>query len=381
MGFLDFFRKRKEKVNEIERIGYDEIESWNKNKALLIDNEKKVFHESINVRVSELVKKLRDGTRIVEEIDWEKIKAEDRIKLIVRENLDNYMSYLEKLIEDLEGQDEFDENKMREAFLAFEKKAGMSYQKATILIGNELANIQEIIRNFFKEFDKMKKENKKLIDNIIVMESLKEKLITVRESDRTIAIVINGIENDEKNVERLNKKIEELKKEIILIKESDRYISWKEKKEKLEAHIIKLNMEIRYLRDMIDFKILARIWHENEEEMETINMYKSNFQKGFQKDKSGILKKLIQTLENKDKINKKLEDVFNLEREIRDYKLEVNPEVEVEEKIDKMDSDVQILKEKMSKEEKKVDKLATGKEKIIKEIGEKLKSFNVELME
>ncbi len=380
MGFFDLFKRKKEEpvVKEIEKISYEKLFDWGKTKTSVLDNDEKVFHDSINSRISELIKELKDGIKIVGEIDWEKVKAEERLKLIVRENLDNYISYLNGLVSSLEELEEFNEARILDLFKAFEKKAGMSYQKATILIGKELAVLQEGIKNFFRDLDRMKVENKELMDNVSKIKELNEKFRNLEYGDEMINGINDGIGKNDKEIAELNNTIEGLKGDVVEIKKSDEYKSWEKMKETLEGDNVKLGIEIRTLKEMIDFKVLAKAWHKNKEEMEAINNYRFSFKESFQKDNE-ILGKVIQSLDNKEKAGEKFEEVVGLLEKVRGCKLAKSPGFEIEDKIGKLVRDVEGLNEDRIKEEKKREKLVSGKLRILEDVGEELKVFDVEL--
>jgi len=380
MGFFGFLkRKKEEKVIEIERVNSEKLEEWVVKKSSVLDIEEKSFQDSVNFRISKLIKELKDGIVVVEKIDWDKIKAEERLKLIVKENLDNYICYLGVLIADLDGLQEFDEDKMRGIFLVFEKKARMNYQKATILIGNELAAFHELIKNFFKDFDRKKKENLELMNNVLVMKRLKRKLISLDQSDKMIMEINGLIKSNLDENDNLKREIEKFREELLGVKKGEEYRSWEKMKEMLNKDKTNLDIEIRTLKEMIDFKILARVWHKNEEEMDAINSYRFNFKEGFQKD-SGILKKLIQGLDDDAKVNCKFEEVLGLFEKVKGCKLSRSPGFEIEGKIDKLVNEVDGLGRNKIKEEKKVEKLVFGRGKILGEIGDYLKKFGVEFV-
>src|SRR3989344_1563669 len=155
MGIFDFFKSRKEKEEpkNTEVIAIGELGSWIENKSTELKNQKTEFHALVKNRVSKLSDELRHGTESFKNIDWQEIKVEDRIKQIVKENLNNYASHLGLLIQELNKLEESSLNKEKIylIFSAFEKRAAMNYQKSTYLIGKELESINKSMSTFFKD--------------------------------------------------------------------------------------------------------------------------------------------------------------------------------------------------------------------------------------
>ena len=98
MGFLDFFKKNKKQIVEVEKVSQKEFPDWLINKKSKIEKEEQEFLVSVIKLISGLISELKEEISVVNKIDIDEIKAEDRIKLIVKENLRNYLNYLDKLI-------------------------------------------------------------------------------------------------------------------------------------------------------------------------------------------------------------------------------------------------------------------------------------------
>src|SRR3989344_2912855 len=112
MKILDFFKKRKEKIEiEEEVINFKDLDSWIEDKSLEFKNKKTEFHTLLKGCVSKLSQDIKQNTPSLKNIDWEKMKVEERIKHTVKENLINYESHLNDLIRELNNLEESKLNK------------------------------------------------------------------------------------------------------------------------------------------------------------------------------------------------------------------------------------------------------------------------------
>ena len=96
MSFLDFFKKRK-KEKKLEKIQLKDLETWILNKKEDVKNKKNVVSNLIKEKIIQLIQELGEEIETLEKIDLRERKVEEKTKLIVRENLNNYIKYLREL--------------------------------------------------------------------------------------------------------------------------------------------------------------------------------------------------------------------------------------------------------------------------------------------
>ena len=149
MGIFDFFKRKKIELELEETINFNEIDTWIEKKKQSITKKQQEPKQQIEQLLSDILKELEEGINVLKNLDLTEKKAPERAKLIVKQNLYNFINYLENLIQELEKlTDESFEtliSKTNSAFEDFEKKSIMSFQKSTFLIGEELGNIRDII--------------------------------------------------------------------------------------------------------------------------------------------------------------------------------------------------------------------------------------------
>src|SRR3989338_6168354 len=172
MGFMNFFKnltgKSKTEEKKPEKISFEEIESWIEKKRKELSMQEHGILGTVQEQISETIKSLKNGLYALQKTDIDSKKAEDKIKLIVKENLGNYVHYTEDFIKELENlkEPEFEKfiEKINKIFADFDKKSYLSYQKVTFIIGKEMANIKKEIIGLSKYLEKTFAENKSIID-------------------------------------------------------------------------------------------------------------------------------------------------------------------------------------------------------------------------
>jgi len=372
MAFWDFFRKKKEEIVETEKISQDELQKWLAKKEQETEKQKQEFLHSIKNKINELVSELKEEILVLKEVDVDEKKAEDKIKLIVKENLENFIDYSEKLVARLKEVNE--EIKMVEninlIFEDFDKRSRMSYEKATFLIGKEMGNVKESIRNFFRELQKTSVENKRLIEKIKTIESIKKKIGKQKEILKIKSELLE-------NIQEIEKKVKIKEEEITSIKSSREFAEQEKKKNELENKKQELEKEINQLRGMINFKQLASFYHKFEKEMGMIREHKDNFKQAFEKTNGEDLKNLLEESKLQDvNILSKINAILEKKQEICAL-LEVKSDVT--DSLKKISSDIETLNLKQSAEKKKAEKLENNLNEIASLIKDELKRINVEL--
>ena len=101
MGFFDFFKKEK-KITEITPVRIDELNNiiFKINQDLRL-TEKNAVNSLLNAKTL-LVQELKVSLSDIQKVDVQEKKAEEKFKLVVKDNLERYLVHLQNLIIDLE---------------------------------------------------------------------------------------------------------------------------------------------------------------------------------------------------------------------------------------------------------------------------------------
>ena len=382
MGFFDFFKRKSEIVEEKEKIRFANLDSWIDKKSNEIKDREKVFLGSINNRFDKLLEDLQEGIEKLENINWQKIREDEKVKLIVQENVSNYILRLEQLKTDLKALKEKDRKKEKfvSIFEIFDKRSGMNFQKANYLIGRELATINYSVKGFLKDFDSIQNNNQKLVKDIEAISFIKNKIEEFKEKEKLLDEITREVKNFDNKIEKTEKNMEDSQSEIEKIKQTEEFLENEKTRKEYELLKEKRNVKMQELRNSIDFKKIAGMWHENEKEMKIIKMYKTDFEGAFQKDKEKILQKLVNSLENKERVSALLLELMKLDEKIKNTKLGKSMTSDINEKIKKSETELIELTRKKQEANAKIEKIHSKKEGILQEIKNSLRDdFDVEL--
>jgi len=93
MGFLDLFKRRK-KEEKLEKIKLGDLDRWILNKKEEVENKKNALSNLIKEKIIQLTQESEKNIETLEKIDFKKMKVEEKAKIMVRENLNYYVKYL-----------------------------------------------------------------------------------------------------------------------------------------------------------------------------------------------------------------------------------------------------------------------------------------------
>ncbi|MBU2612606.1 MAG: hypothetical protein KKB62_02705 [Nanoarchaeota archaeon] len=391
MGMLEYFKKliKKEETSKIEKekIQSSEILNWIKNKKNENEIKEKEFFKVIQNKINIFTNQLEKKIDIAEAVDVETKKADNRLKAITNEGRKRYIESLRGFVQNLNDLKKSDfENFTKEidkTFANFSKFSNKNYERATVLIGKEMADIKREIKSFstglIETFDKNKKISEVSNALLLIKENLskfsevkKEKEKAEKSFDLTCK-KINELENEKKKI------LEEIEK----IKESEEYKKNQEKIKKAEKLKEELKNEILGLEQIIDFKALSNFYHVFEDQMKVVKLYKNNFLEQFQKEGGDKILNLLDEAKMKSKnilekinqINSKKDEITKLGQEIKEDKTN-----ELNLKVTRTIQEIGDLEGEKSREKKVYEKTDSNKKEFLILIKRGLGKFDLELI-
>jgi len=381
MSFINFFRKKKQKLKK--PIDFDEIKILTGDKRKEIKEKEKEIFILIKNKIPEFLENLNEKLEVLENVDINSKKVENKIKLIVKENLINYLRYVKTFMEKMENLDEKNFEKfivnIKQNFLDFDKKSYIGYQKVTFLIGKEIAEVKNSIINFSKYLEKLFSINKEVMQNSKIIFSIELKLKDLEKVKEIINEIEEKIKLKDNRIKKFNDLNEKIIKKIEEIKKSKDHIENLKKQEKIKFDNKELEKEIYKLKEMINFKNLANIFHVSEKKMNFLKDYKENFLENFQKDKGvGILNLINETKMDKQEILNKLENINQKKETIKKFKETIKKD-EVKElfiEMEKIKLGVENLINEKNKELKRYEKFKVSKEEIINLVKKEFSGMN-----
>ena len=385
MEFIDRLRKlfkKEEKETEIEEISFSQISQWIKDQKKENEDEDNKILEVIKLNIQKFCKELNEKISALDKIDFDKIKSDNRVKNIVKENFKKYADHVEKLRQDLNEIETtnltelFDD--LDDLFLKFQKQSYMNFEKATVLIGKELGDIQYCINNFKSNVKKIINNNINYFDKTRILKIIEDNLIKKENLEKIKEEIEENISDYNNEIKIINNEIHLVEKRKWEMKESKDYIDYINKKEEIENLKEKLETEIYNLKKLIDFKQLTSFFHINQRDLEIVKAYKENFKNSFEKDENNqIIQLLNESKLINTNINNKFNEILELKKDIHNFVLEKDKTEILNENIKKKKIEIENVDIKKAKEGKRYDKLNKNIIEIIDLIKDDLKKINV----
>jgi len=382
MGFFDFLKKKEKEKEIIVKISFKEIEKEINNKNRKIENSQKEPRDQIKKSLSELLQDLEQRRIVLENLELEDKKAPERAKLIVKDNLVKFNDYLGKLILNLKKLDSeslgtFIEE-VNSIFQEFEQRSLKSFQKSTFLVGKELGDIRENIKKFYRIFNKIIKENEQTIKQGKILLIVEEKLQRFNSTDKDMLENKNETNKIEKTIKISKEKIQDLKKEIEEKKGGLEYIERTKTLQELEKLKANLGFKFQELKNLINFKALAKIYHSIENKMSLIKEYKENFKETLEKRSYENLQELVDINEtNMNLINEKIKEIKEIKQNIEDIQIEEDATKESGKEIKEIERKIEDFNFEKIGKERREKRLKEDKNKIKKEIITELMKLNI----
>lgn len=391
MGILGFLKKlgKKKEIEEIvsEKLNFSEIESWLEQKR----KENELKEEEILVLVKDKIRNFNSdlGAKIIilSEFDIESKKAKDEIKGVVSNSRTQYIGAVDNLIANLENLKEtkFSDftKRIDKIFFYFDKASFKNYERTTILIGKEMADIKKEFKTFSQDLIEVFKNNEEIPKLFQKIEFIKSKLSLVSSIGGNINEISDSIVFLDGKINQKEKENQEFLEEIERIKKSEDYRNMLEKKEKINSLKEDFNNDILVLNQIIDFKALANFFHISEEKMSILKDHREDFHANFKKDNGQRIIELLDgaklnsdiILEKINLIRTKIQEKENFEREIKKDETQ-GLYSKIKEAIEEIDR----LKIEKAKGEKRDENLKVDREELINLLKQELSKMNVEVI-
>lgn len=367
MGLFDLFRRKKQEEKPADTLSLKELELKLQNEKPSLEIQSKEIKEEIVKLLLNLITDLKIKTGIIKGINLDNKKEHEKLKLIVQENLFFYSSCLEKLISGLQkisSNLELEDYASNIAFALsrFEKNSGKSFEKSTILIGKELAEVKKSISDFFQNTRQIIGKNKESLEKLKMVNQILGMIKDVDNSQKITQEIINNIENHENKKKNLhNQKLNQEQKHNET-SNGEEYLKFLQERESLNNERNKLDSEIFAFKEKLNLKFLQKYCHSDEKKSLLIKAYQENFISALEADKNAELSKIAKEALSKDlnfeiirirqKISERKQEKFSslaeqelitLEKNIKDLWFEIQ---EIEKKVEEEKKKIERFKEK-----------------------------------
>ena len=159
MAWFNLFKKKQPpEVEEKQIISFKDLKQNLKDKEEKQINNTKSLKNQVNKAILEFTEKLKSDIITLRQINLNKKRENEKLKSVVLENLNFYVQSLEKLIENLlflKSEEKDYLANLNNVLNTFTKNSRNYFEKATILIGDELGHTQSTIKAFINNYQKM----------------------------------------------------------------------------------------------------------------------------------------------------------------------------------------------------------------------------------
>jgi hypothetical protein len=314
-------------------------------------------------------------------------KADERMKSVSEGGKEKYIEMVEGFIEDLNELEKANLERFSKdidkLFEDFNKSSHMSYERATILIGKEMARVKEIIVNLFRDLRKIFEVNKNLIDSLKAFSFIELRLEEITKVDTELGKIKKSFVSLDKDLVEAEEENKKILDEIEEIKKSEDYVKNLGKQNKVSLLKEELEKDILSLRQVIDFKALASFYHIFEDKMELVKGFRDDFQKRFRDDGEAVLNSLLEDAKlNNENISSKIEKIKGKEEETTKLEQEIKPD-ETQQLYNQTTGivlDIGNLKNEKIRQEKRGENLKSVREELIKKVKDKMEEIGVEFV-
>lgn len=380
MGLLNkiklIFAGRQEEKETIVReiITLEELPYKLESKINELTALKKQLKEHISKRISFFETEINEKIVSLEKIDISNRKEHDRIKIIVKDNLDIYISHLKRTLNnikeaDKEGVDEYIARLFR-ILNEFNKASSKPFEKATILIGEELSSTRMIIISFSQDINKIIEDNKFIFDKGGLCNSISNLLSGSKRLTSLHTEIENKLLEMKTSLEDAEKERDILKDKLLRIKEGDDFKKDNQDKTDYRKRADYLENEIQAIKRGLDFKLLLKKFHHDNKMDKLIRRYMDDFKDALINDKE---LRIIGAIEDNNTIG-----LLNL-KEIQDTIISLTPLSP-----SKIDMEIASLEEEIKEKSRHIIGLENNIKNELKmgeKLSMKLQELNLDVME
>ncbi len=353
------------KTSKTEKILFEQLQIKVKEKDIEISREGEKLRKEISARTDIFKTELNACLENLEKINVDERKEVERLKHVVKENLNLYISQLERFAKSLENIEIVDPKSASDKIFTllneFNKKSYLPFEKATILVGKELEETKKTIWEFGRDLNKISESNKTFFGNLESINELKALLDELKKQEKLEGESYDKIKILQSEIIKENEKIKELKAQLKEIVESDEHKKEMTEKEKKAFDLRELEKELVSIRDKTNLKDLAKKFHFEKRKSLLIKEYLKDFKSALKNDDGLEIIEIVEA--EKDKIRELKEKLIELSSDIA-FKTETKIG-EYENGIRKIEIDLKKTESEIEFENKKIERIKARREKIV----------------
>ncbi len=380
--FANAPEQKAEKPSSAASISLDELPAKVESLVKEAETRNKKLKLEIGEQISSFSREMKNSVEIVKNVDLSKRKEYERVKIIVQDNLNLYIEQIKKLLSDLEKIDEKEPagcfSRIFASLNEFSRVSHMPYEKATYLVGKEMASVRSLARHFGQNISALAEQNKAFFEETKQIKKLSDLCNELKESKRLEDSMKGDILEFNKKIEAIENEIKKLSDEILNIKNSADYLKEAEEKQEYLKKQEDLEKELQAIKQKIDFKALAKVFHNDKKKAQLIRDYSRNFKDALMTDET---LKIVEMANDSQNLN--LPQLKELKASIQSDSLYVskteNKILEIEDKIKSLEIEKAGAKAGIEEKNKKLARIAKKKSEIVSELKGALAPMNLSL--
>ena len=295
MSIFNFFKRRK-KAEEpmVKEHNLENLPALIEEETKKISDKSEKFRNELKDLISHFSLETKQRISKLKLLNLDNKKEEQKWKDTIMINLRYYIFSLEKLIEDLEKIETKETEKyiktIQFIFNRFSKSSRGIYEKATVLIGEELAEVRSVTNNFVEEFNKKLELNKEDLEGKNLIRIIQDNLKELEEAKKIQKQIEDSIADFERKIAKIKEERQLSEKNYEEYKKSDECKRFIEAQEKIKQENKIIDEDVLKLKESVNLKNLAGYFHNDSKKNNIIKKYSKNFSGSLKEDSAfGII--------------------------------------------------------------------------------------------
>lgn len=304
MEWTDKFKRlfageeKRQKNEPTVEISFEILCSGAEDKIKEIDYSADKIKEELSSRIYSFQKEAEQIMKELELFDLSKRKENEKLKLIVEQNRELYLSQFRNFLEGLKKMESQNvreySGKIEHSINDFANLSRMSFERMTLLIGKEAEAVRIVFRKFVSDIRSILTFNHSLFEKMYFADKFRKSVTEIKSNENLfneMSSALSVLELESKqNVERKASIADKIK----VVLESEEYKEDIKTKRQKALENEMLEKEIQNTREKISWKELLRIYHQNEKKREIIKNYRDHFKRALDEDTEAQMSALLE---------------------------------------------------------------------------------------
>lgn len=396
MGLFAFLKRKTSKGRQQNKnsskqatqdiVSLTTIQTWLKNRQHTLAEQELAVCESVRSEIRSLQETIDEKLRVLETVDINAKKVDNRSKMLVRSALKTYLHHVNRLMKKSASwnvsEAELFALTIEKHFADFFRRSEVHYQKANFLVGKELTSIKDALLSFYKYQKKLFDDNKRLLTTKKTLSSLQSRLDSLHGLSRGVQDVDHKVKSIQTQITDLNDEIGSLTLTIETLKKSEEYTRMMQTRRQTQTAKSHLEDLYTQLRQLIDFKALAQEFHGSQRYMAVVKAHRDDFMTTVAQDSGEALLDLLREANlSSEEISSTIVRIKELKEDILDKESSIQEDkvASLQEEMKRREQDIQRLIDEKEQELSVRKKILDNKQSHIDSLKDDLSAIGVVL--